>query len=648
MRRMVFVGALAAVPLTGCMPAGCAQDPAVSVKVVNLVGDQVGPPLDLPAGAHCPNVSAAEGPIGTSVAIVPASAIDETLTIPFLLATSCETEAASRFDIYYTNPNTSPPTLVKTITVTGMTSDLGIGSLSLRGNRGDLLACTSNVDGHHDIYKIDIKTGAAIFMFPTPETTSIRFCDGSGWDAENDLVYVSPDVSPTTYIYSEAGTLIRSFSVPSDCPGSGLAVSGEHVYQACDGAVMVYQLDKATDAPIIKFVSGDQRTEDLECDPFTFANANKDVIWTKEAFEDKVFAFEIPHGTCNIAGVATPPGPTPPTPDKNFCCPGPACCPLADQVDSDGDGLLDCWEKNKGIDFDGNCSIDLDLTQYPGGDPDPNRKDLYVEIDYMFGLQPSALALNNIRNTFGSGTVHNVPGHPDGVNVHFQVDEQVTSDTFTNFDTEFSPCTASGTAQKTFDAWKAERFGTQLERSSSSSSALLGAKRLIFRYGLVVQRLVGQNDMMGCAEVPGDDFVVAQFGFVNGYSSPANQEGVFLHELGHLLGLRHGGGSNLDKQPNYLSVMNNSLTIPAIQSKRVANFSSVAFPWSEIQHQRGARHPAGGGERLHGMVVRERRAAGADGYRHRLRRQRGGAGDRNHRRQQRRGHNSPPRLRRLE
>jgi hypothetical protein len=574
MTKIVFAGVLATVLLASCKP-----DSAVDVLVVNLVGDQVGPPLALPAGAHCPEFQPSVGNtihIGTSVAIVPASAIDETLTAPFLLATSCDTELPSRFEIYYTNPATSPPTLVRTIMVTGMVSDLGIGSLSLRGDRGDLMACTSNVDGHHDIYRIDIKTGVANFMFATPQTTGINLCDGSSWDAENDDVYVSPDVSPTTYVYHEDGTFIRSFAVPADCPGSGLAVSGKHVYQACDGAVKVYQLDKGTDAPIIKFVSGDQRTEDLECDPFTFASVNKDVIWTKEAFEDKVFTFEIPRGTCNIAGVPTPPGPTPPA--MACACPGPACCPTGD-LDSDGDGLLDCWETNRGIDFDGDCAIDLNLANYAGtGDPDVNRKDLYVELDFMSGVQPNAIALANIVTTFANAPVPNGLGQPPGIKVHFQVDEQVTASAGQNFDTEFSPCTASGTGQKTFDVWKSERFGTATERMSA---AAMGAKRLAFRYGLMLHELVGQPNLMGCAELPGDDFVIAAQGFLGAFNQ-VNQEGVILHEVGHLLGRRHGGGSNLDNQPNYVSVMNDSLTLTAFQPARAANLSSFEAPWSEI------------------------------------------------------------------
>jgi hypothetical protein len=168
----------------------------------------------------------------------------------------------------------------------------------------------------------------------------------------------------------------------------------------------------------------------------------------------------------------------------------------------------------------------------------------------------------------------------------------VTTSNGQNFDTEFAPCTASGTGQKTFDTWKAERFGKPGERASA---AAMGAKRLVFRYGLVVQRLVGQPNLMGCAEVPGDDFVIAQFGFAGGFPNENNQEGVFLHELGHLLGRRHGGSSNLDNQPNYLSVMNDSLTLAAIQSSRTPDFSRIAVSWNEVNIDETTGIPQGGG-----------------------------------------------------
>src|SRR5262249_8443482 len=72
----------------------------------------------------------------------------------------------------------------------------------------------------------------------------------------------------------------------------------------------------------------------------------------------------------------------------------------------------------------------------------------------------------------------------------------------------------------------------------------------------------------GYAELPGTNFVVS-LGFMRQRSLPRDsfrimEAGTFMHELGHNLGLHHGGGGirNNDIEdepnykPNYLSVMN--------------------------------------------------------------------------------------------
>src|SRR5262249_56824013 len=73
---------------------------------------------------------------------------------------------------------------------------------------------------------------------------------------------------------------------------------------------------------------------------------------------------------------------------------------LDNVLDSDGDGLLDCWEDGTfwathppgdgkpGIDFDGDGVRDLilcdnDNAASPGTCAKPNHKDIFVEIDYM-------------------------------------------------------------------------------------------------------------------------------------------------------------------------------------------------------------------------------------------------------------------------
>lgn len=70
----------------------------------------------------------------------------------------------------------------------------------------------------------------------------------------------------------------------------------------------------------------------------------------------------------------------------------------------------------------------------------------------------------------------------------------------------------------------------------------------------------------GWAELRGDDFAIA-LGGLRGFSPSKINEmtaGTFMHELGHNLSLRHGGGANLNWKPNYLSVMNYAFQLTGI------------------------------------------------------------------------------------
>ena len=611
--RSVKLGLLAIV-----FAAGCENGPIDANKNGALTGDPVDS-LHLPAAAHCPlAVAGGDQHIGTSVAIVPATAINETLTVPFLLVTSCVTDQTSVANtLYYSNPfdrkcvGGSTPgavctndstcgggecdaTLVTSVTVTGGPTTpgwLGWGALALRADRADLLGCGSDFSGTHAVYKINLKTGAATHLFDGQSGQVI--CDGIAWDAEQQMVYQSRDVSDIINKYqldriTDAKTDAGTFPVPATClnpigggkANSGIAVSGPNVWEACDGAVRVFQVDKSSGTEITNFSGGVQRTEDLECDPLSFLN--RDVIWSKEAYNDEVFAFEIPRGTCNLAGTVGNPTPTMPPASSVYCCgdvstlPGddpvnfPACCPPSWQIDQDGDGLLDCWEQNGGIDFDGNCTIDLNLKAYGPTNPDKRHKDIYLEVDYMTGIAPASTALDQVGQAFDAGRNFNLDG-TFGVHFHYKIDDDIGAG---DPSTPFQPSTPSGSGA-TFDAQKAAHFGsTTAERTAGTPER--NAKLLAFHYALVVNALAGHGmtdplPYAGCAEVPGDDFVVAHDGFCDpathacsptNYNNSARQAGVFMHELGHNLKLRHGGGNNLDWQPNYVSVMNDSLVWP--------------------------------------------------------------------------------------
>jgi len=57
----------------------------------------------------------------------------------------------------------------------------------------------------------------------------------------------------------------------------------------------------------------------------------------------------------------------------------------------------------------------------------------------------------------------------------------------------------------------------------------------------------------GYAQTPGDDLINATLDFSADYQKVA---GTIMHELGHNLGLRHGGNETLNYKPNYNSLMN--------------------------------------------------------------------------------------------
>src|SRR5262249_53604245 len=53
--------------------------------------------------------------------------------------------------------------------------------------------------------------------------------------------------------------------------------------------------------------------------------------------------------------------------------------------------------------------------------------------------------------------------------------------------------------------------------------------------------------------------------------------GTFMHELGHNIGLRHGGGDNVNCKPPHLSVMNYAYQLPNIITDRPLDYSSVVL-----------------------------------------------------------------------
>lgn len=203
--------------------------------------------------------------------------------------------------------------------------------------------------------------------------------------------------------------------------------------------------------------------------------------------------------------------------------------------DTDGDGLLDGWEIN--------ITNGEDLRAKGAS---PLHKDIFIEMDYMVRpdaenkLQPSPDDIAKIIEVFAEAPVPN-PDRRTGINLHLELDEQI-------------PLIAA------LDPY-AVKFG------EIKSQHFRGERLPLYRYMIWADtyflrdpktKMVIANSSSGVAlGIPHTDFIVS-LGAWNGGGggTPDEKVGTFIHELGHTLGLRHGGLDDINNKPNHLSVMN--------------------------------------------------------------------------------------------
>jgi hypothetical protein len=207
-------------------------------------------------------------------------------------------------------------------------SDNSIGAISWDASvpMGQLWIATAN--GSENVYRIPgttlnktLGTGVATPAFhhalngsqpgsvtPYPIIDGIAF-DGTG---VTPSIWLSPDVSYTVFQYTETGVLLGSHDVNGklgtcsygNCGNSGVLVADpKTLYLANDGGSQIYSADKPNIASTTLFatVSG-FRLEDMECDNVDFAP--KGALWSKDAFDFTLRAFEVPAGQCAQGGVA--------------------------------------------------------------------------------------------------------------------------------------------------------------------------------------------------------------------------------------------------------------------------------------------------------------------------------------------------------
>ena len=237
--------------------------------------------------------------------------------------------------------------------------------------------------------------------------------------------------------------------------------------------------------------------------------------------------------------------------------------------DLDGDRIPDDVERFGITDDDGDVVLDLtDVAAqdaaYPNRPAHPCRKDIVVEMDWMaeeaasskHDHKPTAAAMNEVVQAFANAPVDLVPDcpYPDapadgGINLIIRVEEgHVTEETplglpdrfneikSTHFDHAIDPY-----VHWVLWAHDAGNFGGRVDPGDADAQDLI----------ITVDRCVNPR----AANCDAD-------GSRGGFDAQAS---TFMHELGHSIGLHHGGGVDdpdtaadereTNCKPNYLSIM---------------------------------------------------------------------------------------------
>jgi hypothetical protein len=221
-------------------------------------------------------------------------------------------------------------------------------------------------------------------------------------------------------------------------------------------------------------------------------------------------------------------------------------------VDADGDGIPDSAE------IPGGTFAGIDL--YAMGARAAQR-DLFINVNRMTssdpGVIPRAESLQKVVGSFAAR----------GIQVHFDAGTIfISSFSVANFNlgqgnsvVPYEPCVTfdettcssnTSTRRNVYD-WKNEFM--DLRRRSIFHYLLFGNSQLAD----------GTSGSSGRAELQGNDFIVTMgdWGFSTTAGSALNmlinmQASTVMHELGHNLGLHHGGLEDTNYKPNYWSVMN--------------------------------------------------------------------------------------------
>jgi hypothetical protein len=268
-------------------------------------------------------------------------------------------------------------------------------------------------------------------------------------------------------------------------------------------------------------------------------------------------------------------------------------------IDGDGDRLCDSYETQTGIYVSATntgtspFAADTDGDGLPDGDEvlgttggldllalgaNPNKKNILLEYDWVVdnedpaqcvphSHQPSTAALNRLAAAFAAAPVSN----PDGTTGITLIQDYGQGGAFTGGNLVAHGGLITGSLSADFYGIKAANFANN--------------RNGYFHYVMMAHWYTSNLGSSGVAELSGDDLIVS----LGCFGSTENVSNTIMHELGHNLGLQHGGNQGCNWKPNYNSVMNYRFQFPGVD--RSCNALGSSGETNTLDYSRGTHIP---------------------------------------------------------
>ncbi|MCA9385123.1 hypothetical protein KC717_00580 [Candidatus Dojkabacteria bacterium] len=272
-------------------------------------------------------------------------------------------------------------------------------------------------------------------------------------------------------------------------------------------------------------------------------------------------------------------------------------CDVPDTVDTDGDALPDVWE-TCGVDTNGDSILENNELRHIGADP--NVKDIFIEVDWMecdqasdptcpdttFTHQPNQSWICEVAEAFARTETQGIAKEAINLHVDFGPNSLHTcggTETFGIYSggnalpwQEVFTLTVTDNQMLEYNAIRATEFETSREGifhyfiivHEGAGKMAIGVARSGNRIELI-ENPDGTTQTNEAVFREGSDSVIFAFGNVgqNNYDgSDQDRAGIFMHELGHNLGLTHHceSMSSSNGAPNCISVMNYNYTVTGV------------------------------------------------------------------------------------